>query len=70
MSANGNSIRVQDVGNDHLRVAPDGTVTISIVGQVPFQFSGASRINVTTGEVFHEPHHIVDIDAVCSRLAA
>jgi hypothetical protein len=32
-----------------------------IVGQVPFEFTGALKINLTTGEVILEPRHTVDM---------
>ena len=35
LSAGDNQIRVRDVGIDQVRVQPDGTVILSIVGQVP-----------------------------------
>ena len=35
-TANGKSVVVHDVGSDQLRIAPDGTVILSIRGQIPF----------------------------------
>ena len=49
---------------------PDGTVILSIVGQVLFQFTGVFKVNPETGEVILEPHHFFDIEDVCAQLAA
>jgi hypothetical protein len=51
-------------------VQPDGTVILSIVGQVPFEFTGVLKINLETGEVILEPHHEVDPTRVCEPLTA
>jgi len=50
------SVRIKDVGADQVKVAPDGTVTLSITGQVPFGFAGVLVLDVDTGEVLHEPN--------------
>ena len=50
------SIRFKDVGADQLKMAPDGTVTLSIIGQVPFDFVGVLAFDVDTGELVKEPH--------------
>ena len=50
------SFRVKDVGADQVKVAPDGTVTISIIGQVPFDFTGILVFDLDAGEVVKEPH--------------
>jgi hypothetical protein len=60
--------RFKDVGIDKVQVKPDGTVILSIVGQVPFEFTGVMMINLDTGEVLHEAHHIVDTTRVCRLL--
>jgi len=49
------SVRIKDVGADQIKVAPDGTVTLSVVGQVPFGFVGALVLDADTGEVVKEP---------------
>jgi hypothetical protein len=49
------SVRIKDVGADQVKVAPDGTVTLSIIGQVPFGFAGVLVLDIDTGEVLHEP---------------
>ena len=71
--ANGNAVRIRDVGADHVRIAPDGTMILTIVGQIPFGpgFTGALKINLDTDEVIHEPHHFTgDVAAVCAALGA
>jgi hypothetical protein len=69
-TAGDNQARFRDVGIDQVRVAPDGTVILSIVGQVPFGFTGVLKINLDTGEAILEPHHIVDTTRVCELLTA
>ena len=72
-TANGNSVRIRDVGADQVRIAPDGTVILTIIGQIPFGpgFTGVLKINLDTGEVIHEPHHFTeDVAGVCAALAA
>ena len=69
-TAGDNQARFRDVGIDQVRVQPDGTVILSIVGQVPFEFTGVMKINLETGEVILEPHHVVDTTRVCERLTA
>jgi hypothetical protein len=69
-TAGDNQARFRDVGIDQVRVAPDGTVILSIVGQVPFGFTGVLKINLETGEAILEPHHEVGTTRVCERLTA
>lgn len=69
-TAGDNEARFRDVGIDQVRVAPDGTVILSIVGQVPFEFTGVLKINPETDEVILEPHHEVDTTRVCAQLTA
>ena len=69
-TAGDNQARFRDVGIDQVRVQPDGTVILSIVGQVPFGFTGVLKINPETDEVILEPHHEVDTTRVCERLTA
>ena len=49
---------------------PDGTAILTTTGQLPFEFTGVLKINLDTGEVILEPHHVVDIEAVCEQLTA
>jgi hypothetical protein len=67
-TAGDNQVRFKDVGIDLLRVEPDGTVILSIVGQVPFEFTGVLKVNPDTGEVILEPQHVVDTTRVCRLL--
>jgi hypothetical protein len=69
-TAGDNQARFRDVGIDQVRVQPDGTVILSIVGQVPFGFTGVLKINLETGEAILEPHHEVDTTRVCEQLTA
>jgi hypothetical protein len=69
-SAGDNQIRVRNVGADVVQVTPDGTAIITTTGQVPFEFTGAIKVNLDTGEVILEPHHFADIEAVCAQLTA
>ncbi|TYL50507.1 hypothetical protein [Agromyces mariniharenae] len=49
------SVRIMDVGADQVKVAPDGTVTLTVTGQVPFAFVGALVLDLDTNEVVKEP---------------
>lgn len=71
LSANGNSYRLRDVGADLVRITPDGVAILSIIGQIPFQFTGVLKIDLDTGEVVHEPRHVTegDIAKACAVLA-
>ena len=71
VSANGNSYRFRNVGADVLRVTPDGVAILSIIGQLPFQFTGVLKIDLGTGEVVHEPRHVTegDVAKACAVLA-
>jgi hypothetical protein len=69
-TAGDNEIRFRDVGIDQIRVQPDGTAILSIVGQVPLQFTGVLKIDLDTGDAILEPHHVVDIAEVCAQLTA
>ena len=68
-TANGREFRFRDVGSDVTRITPDGVVILSITGQVPFQFTGTLKINMTTGETILEPHHLTNTDRACAVLA-
>jgi hypothetical protein len=67
-TAGDNAVRFKDVGIDLLRVEPDGTVVLMIVGQLPFDFTGVLMIDLTTGEAILEPQHFVDTTRVCHLL--
>ena len=70
--AGGNSYRFRVVGADHLRVGPDGTMTLIAPGQQPFEWRGALRINLTTGDVVLEPQHDNEgqLEEACEALTA
>jgi hypothetical protein len=67
-TAGDNEVRFNDVGIDVVRVQPDGTAILMIVGQVPFDFTGALIIDLGTGEAILEPHHLVDTTRACHLL--
>jgi hypothetical protein len=69
-TAGDNQARFRDVGGDQVRVQPDGTVIVSIIGQVPFGFTGVLKFNPETGETILEPHHELDTTRVCALLTA
>jgi hypothetical protein len=69
-TAGDNIARFRDVGVDHARITPDGTLVLSIVGQVPFDFKGVLKIDLGTGEVLHEPTAPYDTTKVCAALTA
>ena len=49
------SVHFKDVGADQVKVGPDGTLTLSVIGQVPFNFVGILVVDLNTGEVVKEP---------------
>jgi hypothetical protein len=69
--AGDNSYRFRDVGSDQVKVTKDGTI-LSIRGQVPFDFIGVLKINLDTGEVVHEPSHLIGdrVEEACAALTA
>jgi hypothetical protein len=77
-TGNGNTVGIHDVGADKVRIAPDGTMILSIIGQIPFEtdftetgFHGVLKVDLATGEVLHEPRHTTGtVAALCDALAA
>lgn len=67
-----NTYQLHDVGADLVRVTPDGTTILMIIGQVPGGFTGVLKINLDTGEVILEPQHSLegDIEEACEVLTA
>jgi hypothetical protein len=67
-----NSYRFRDVGADHLLQLPDGSLVLSIVGQVPFGFTGVLKLDPETEEAILEPHHSIEdrLDDACAALTA
>jgi hypothetical protein len=51
-----------------VQLAPDGTLTLLIIGEVPFEWTGVLKIDPSTEEVILEPHWI-DTTRVCAVLA-
>lgn len=70
-TAGDNSYRFRDVGADHVQVTKEGTV-LSIVGQGPVRAIGVLKINLTTGEVIHEPGKDISgrLEEACAALTA
>ena len=70
--AGDNVYRFRDVGADLVRVEPDGTMILTIVGQVPFEFTGALKIDLATGETILEPQHSLEgrVEEACAKLTA
>jgi hypothetical protein len=67
-----NIYRFRDVGADLVRVEPDGTAILMIIGQIPFGFSGVLKIDLETGEVILEPQHSLEgnVEQACAALTA
>ena len=63
---NSSAVTVREMGGNVARVTPDGLVLL--FGGQTLQFTGASKVNVDTGEVLLEPHHSLDaqIAEVCA----
>ena len=66
--AGDNTVVFHDVGIDLVRVRPDGTAILMIVGQVPFGFTGVLKIDLATGEAILEPVHLVTPERACRLL--
>jgi hypothetical protein len=71
-TAGDNVFQARDVGADHVQIKPDGTEILMVIGQVPLGFTGVLKINLTTGEVIHEPSHDTsgELEEVCAALTA
>ena len=69
-TAGGNTYRFRDVGADLVRIEPDGTAILMIVGQVPFDFTGILKIDLETGDAILEPHHDTSgrVEDACAAL--
>jgi hypothetical protein len=69
-TAGDNSYRFRDVGSDSVRRAPDGTLLVSIRGQVPFEFKGVLKLSVdgNVETVLHQPRRTVDTARACAAL--
>jgi hypothetical protein len=71
-TAGDNTYSFRDVGADQVRVEPDGTAILLIIGQVPFGFSGVLKLDLETGEAILVPQHSLEGQAeeVCAALTA
>ena len=69
-TAGDNVIRFRDVGADVVRIEPDGTAVLMIIGQVPFEFTGVLKIDLETGEAILEPQHNTaeNLEEACAAL--
>jgi hypothetical protein len=67
-----NTYRFRDVGADLVRVEPDGTAILMIIGQTPFGFAGVLKIDLETGEAILEPQHSLEgnVEKACAALTA
>jgi hypothetical protein len=70
VTAGDNSYRFRNVGADLVRIEPDGTAILMIIGQVPFQFTGVLKIDLETEEPILEPQHTLDTEEACAALTA
>ena len=68
-TAGTNRVVLNDVGIDMVRITPDGTAILMIVGQIPLEFSGVLMVDLATGEAILEPRHVVDTTRACRLLA-
>ena len=69
-TAGDNTVRARDVGADLVRIEPDGTAILMVVGQIPLDFNGALKIDLETGEIIKEPKFKLDAVAeLCEALA-
>lgn len=71
-TAGDNTYRFRDVGVDLVRIEPDGTAILMIVGQVPFAFTGVLKIDLETDEAILEPQHDISerLEDACEALTA
>ena len=70
--AGDNAYRFRDVGADLVRIEPDGTAILMVIGQVPFNFAGVLKIDLETGEAILEPQHSLEgnVEKACKALTA
>jgi hypothetical protein len=71
-TAGDNTYRFRDVGADLVRIEPDGTAILMIIGQVPFDFTGVLKIDLETDEAILEPQHSTEgnVEKACAALTA
>jgi hypothetical protein len=70
--AGDNTARLRDVGAGLLRRTPDGSLILSLTGQIPFGFRGVLKLDPETEETILEPKDwdAADLERVCDRLTA
>ena len=66
----GTTVALRDVGAGLLRVTPDHMEIRLATGRVPFQFTGALVINLTTQEEVLVPQHVGTVEEACAALSA
>ena len=71
-TAGDNTYRFRDVGADLVRIEPDGTAILMLIGQLPFDFTGLLKIDLETGEAILEPQHTTgeNVEKACAVLTA
>jgi hypothetical protein len=71
-TAGDNTYKFRDVGADLVRIEPDGTAVLLIIGQIPFGFTGVLKIDLETGEAILEPQHSTEgnVEVACAALTA
>ena len=71
-TAGDNAYRFRNVGMDSTHVGPDGTTIFLSTGQLPFEWTGALKLDLATGEAILEPGHTTEgkIDEACAALTA
>jgi len=57
-TAGDRTFHFRDVGADLVRIEPDGTAVLSIIGKLPFAFNGVLKIDLETGDAILEPRDI------------
>ena len=69
-TAGDRTFRFRDVGADLVRIEPDGTAVLQIIGQVPLEFAGVLKVDLDTGEVILEPRDRSEwqIERACTAL--
>ena len=69
-TAGDNQVRFRNIHIERVMVEPDGTVSVTIAGHQPVEFTGVMRIDLDTGEIIQEPQHTADIQRLCALLTA
>lgn len=64
--------RFNDAGADMVRIEPDGTAVLQIIGKLPFDFTGVLKIDLETDEAILEPKHLTgdQVEDACEALSA